>query len=133
MSKVSQKSLGAVVSAQAGYNGGAKTSSAIYVKGYNLLTLQVVFTRSAGTGYSINLQGSLDDGSTYGEVQELDSSSPPTLTSGDALWSMTTSASDNIVWNIPLNYHYVKIVSDIAGSPNATADIITINAQLAVV
>ena len=101
----------------------AQTSNAIDVTGVQYMSVEIRWTKGAGTGVKFYLDESLDGGTTWVRKQVGD------LAAGDGIevlsdhgYSKTLAASGNFcVADIPLNDKLVRISGLIAlGSPNAS-------------
>jgi hypothetical protein len=102
-----QKDVGIIINNQA--INSTVTSTAVDTTFYTLMTVMIIYTRSAGTAVTMTVEASLDGGSNYGTIQELDTTAPPTLTSGVATWSQAVAGSETWIWNIPVNYGLTRI------------------------
>ena len=79
-------------------------TGSLAVGGYNQLTLQVAFTRSAGTAVNMQCDTSESDAVPWATIQKTDTSSISTTRT----WVRTTSTSGTWPWNIPINYRYIR-------------------------
>jgi hypothetical protein len=80
----------------------------IRVEGFNVLTLEILYTRSAGTGWEFYLETCYEGHSS----------------------TQCTDAGDWITYTIPINYKRIRLGGFVAlGTPDAN-DKITVNARL---
>ena len=111
----------------------------VKVEGYNALTLEILYTLSAGTGYEFYLEtcyeghGAADctDATDWYRVagQKMDTSTGElTIVAGKV--THTAAATDRLTWTIGMNYRRVRLAAFVAtGSPDAN-DKITVNARI---
>jgi len=110
----------------------------IKVQGYNFLTLEILYTQSAGTGYSFYLETCYEGhastdctGATdwYRVVTESVVAGTGISLTADPFIHLT-AASDRITYTIPINYLRLRLNAMTAsGSPDAN-DKITVSARL---
>jgi hypothetical protein len=138
---VNWQEIGALTNCSAASINAAVVCGATYgikTEGYNVMTLEILYTRSAGTGWEFYLETCYEghattDCTAAGDWYRIASErvilgvgitlSPDPIT-------RTVSATDRITYTIPINYRRIRLNGMLAlGSPDAN-DKITINARL---
>jgi len=112
----------------------------IKVEGYNAVTLEILYTRSAGTGYQFYLETCREghattDCTAAGDWHRVVSDRVVVgtgITLSPDPFIRVVSVTDRLTYTIPINYRRIRLNGFVAsGSPDAN-DKITVNARLGV-
>lgn len=88
-----------------------RTSNSIGADGFTQLTVQVVATRGSYTALLFAIDISLDNGTTFTPIMtQAVSSGAITLSNG--AYTFTTSTTDSMVVNGPINYPFIRLRID---------------------
>ncbi len=109
----------------------------IRVQGYNALTLEIVYTRSAGTGWQFVLETCHEGQGTTNCTDAADWHQVATEVVGAGTVELDagtighdTTVTDRLTWTIGINYRRVRLASFVArGTPDAN-DKATVNARI---
>lgn len=110
----------------------AKDSNTIKCYGYNQLTLEIKYTRSAGTAVTFYVNQVDEDGSEFYRMYEVEGTVASGVQPIDTYrkrYDRTTSVSENWVVNIPIQAYAFKIESMTATSGDAN-DKVVVRARL---
>jgi hypothetical protein len=112
----------------------------VKVEGYNVMTLEILYTRSAGTGWQFYLEtcyeGHTTSDCTAAGDWHVVTSQRVVVGTGVTIspdpFIRVVSATDRVTYTIPINYRRVRLNGFVAtGSPDAN-DKITVNARIGI-
>jgi len=122
-----RQDYGTLLDAVAANAAEASRTQIINVVGQANCSLLAWITRVAASALTVTIAASLDDGTTYGDIQSM-SVSGGTGTLSDMTWSKAVSADKGIIIDLPVAaYTHIKVI--IGGTGGGATDKLTLQAS----